>query len=46
VTIAELVPDPDALLALESEELGGVVLQYLAANAHAQRPGAGVAETS
>jgi uncharacterized protein (TIGR02391 family) len=31
VTIAELVPDPDALLALEPEELAGVVLQYLAA---------------
>ncbi len=30
MTIAELVPDPDSLLALEPEELAGVVLQYLA----------------
>ena len=31
MTIAELVPDPDVLLALEPEELAGIVLQYLAA---------------
>lgn len=31
MTIAELLPDPDALLALEPEELAGILLQYLAA---------------
>ena len=28
-TIYQLLPDPDALLALEPEELAGIVLQYL-----------------
>ena len=28
-SIYEIVPDPEALLALEPEELAGVVLEYL-----------------
>jgi hypothetical protein len=37
VTIRQLLPDADALLALAPEELAGVVLQYLNSLSHSSR---------